>query len=261
VDAEAIAEATALVEATAQTRQALTSSVTASVVAQVEAFDGWYDSRAIGVLSKRLSAVTGSGQRQTGALTSSYVARLLRILLGRTPTTVGRVSVVDLRGVPLDSVFGRLSDEYRWLRSDGVSVDGVQAPALIPQEAIDRVIARAEAIVDQSLTLALVHQWAAATEAAPGTITGYRRVIHPELPTEASLRDGKAPPPVCGLCVAASTRVYYRGDLMPVHANCRCLPSAITGSTAAPATSAPSSTTPTSAGSTPTLAGRRRPRR
>ncbi len=27
---------------------------------------------------------------------------------------------------------------------------------------------------------------------------------------------------VCGLCIAASTRTYSRGDLLPIHAHCRC---------------------------------------
>lgn len=40
----------------------------------------------------------------------------------------------------------------------------------------------------------------------------YRRVIHPELSRTGT----------CGLCVAASTRVYRMRDLLPLHGGCNC---------------------------------------
>lgn len=44
------------------------------------------------------------------------------------------------------------------------------------------------------------------------SVTGYRRVIHPELSKGG----------VCGLCVAASDRVYHVEDLKPIHFRCKC---------------------------------------
>jgi hypothetical protein len=44
------------------------------------------------------------------------------------------------------------------------------------------------------------------------TITGWRRILHPELS-----RSGP-----CGLCVVASTRVYRSGDLEEIHDKCVC---------------------------------------
>lgn len=41
---------------------------------------------------------------------------------------------------------------------------------------------------------------------------GYRRVIHPELSESGT----------CGLCVAASTRVYSKKMLAPMHSHCKC---------------------------------------
>lgn len=43
-------------------------------------------------------------------------------------------------------------------------------------------------------------------------VLGYRRVIHPERSAEGT----------CGLCMAASTRMYYVNELMPMHGNCKC---------------------------------------
>jgi hypothetical protein len=52
-------------------------------------------------------------------------------------------------------------------------------------------------------------QTAQATFLATGNhIVGYRRVL-----------EG---PHSCGLCVVASTRLYHRSDLMPIHPNCDC---------------------------------------
>lgn len=43
-------------------------------------------------------------------------------------------------------------------------------------------------------------------------VTGWRRVIHPELSEGGT----------CGLCVAATTRVYTTGNLQPIHEGCHC---------------------------------------
>jgi hypothetical protein len=54
---------------------------------------------------------------------------------------------------------------------------------------------------------------------APGPrIIGYRRVIHPELSETG----------VCGLCIAAADQRYKVGDLLPIHARCKCTVAAIT---------------------------------
>jgi hypothetical protein len=44
--------------------------------------------------------------------------------------------------------------------------------------------------------------------AADNRAVGWRRVLSPS--------------ENCGLCIAASTRVYRRGDILPLHHNCRC---------------------------------------
>ena len=44
------------------------------------------------------------------------------------------------------------------------------------------------------------------------TVTGYRRVIRPELSITGT----------CGLCIAAASQRYSVGDLMPIHTRCKC---------------------------------------
>jgi hypothetical protein len=50
----------------------------------------------------------------------------------------------------------------------------------------------------------------AADNGAP--VIGWRRVIHPEMSKSGT----------CGLCVAASTRIYKTDQLMPLHTDCQC---------------------------------------
>lgn len=49
-------------------------------------------------------------------------------------------------------------------------------------------------------------------------ITGWRRVIHPELSRSGT----------CGLCVSAATRIYTTSDLKPLHKRCFCTVMGIT---------------------------------
>lgn len=44
-------------------------------------------------------------------------------------------------------------------------------------------------------------------------VTGYRRVVHPELSKSGTS---------CGLCIVASTMHYTRAELMPIHSGCNC---------------------------------------
>lgn len=44
-------------------------------------------------------------------------------------------------------------------------------------------------------------------------ITGYRRIIHPEIAKSGSS---------CGLCIAASQNFYHTPDLAKIHNNCHC---------------------------------------
>lgn len=49
-------------------------------------------------------------------------------------------------------------------------------------------------------------------------IIGYRRVLHPEFSQTGP----------CGLCIVAADRFYTKGELMPLHGNCKCTISPIT---------------------------------
>ncbi|QAU06354.1 MuF-like minor capsid protein [Gordonia phage WhoseManz] len=87
---------------------------------------------------------------------------------------------------------------------------------LLEQVAQQEMEVRLERMVNDDLSMANRSAFRNAINAAPkGVITGYRRVLHPELS-----QSGQS----CGLCVAASTRIYKKKDLLPIHNLCNCEP-------------------------------------
>lgn len=108
-------------------------------------------------------------------------------------------------------VFNRAVVTYRYQRSEGA--DHATASGLAEE--------RIASIVDGNVTLAqrLGEQQALAqVHAIDERVIGWRRIIHPELSKGG----------VCGLCVAASDRVYNVKTLKPIHDRCRCSISPVT---------------------------------
>lgn len=70
---------------------------------------------------------------------------------------------------------------------------------------------RLKELIEDDLNRAANEEILRTFEASP-KVTGYRRVIHPELSAGGS----------CGLCVVASTRMYYMEDLAAMHGHCKC---------------------------------------
>ncbi|WP_431881836.1 hypothetical protein [Micromonospora chalcea] len=97
----------------------------------------------------------------------------------------------------------RIGAQYRYLVSRGSS----------ETEAREVVAERVERVADMDVSLAQRAQESAVIRRAPAQVTGYRRILQPEL-------GGGGPP--CGLCVVAADRVYKREDLKPIHDRCRC---------------------------------------
>lgn len=108
-------------------------------------------------------------------------------------------------------VFERAAETYRYERSTGKDHD---AATELADQRIDR-------IVDNNLILSArmaAQQTLVRVAAKDERITGYRRIIHPELSKGG----------VCGLCVAAADQVYKVGTLMEIHDRCKCSIAAVT---------------------------------
>ncbi|MDR6861965.1 hypothetical protein [Phycicoccus sp. 3266] len=200
---------TRVFDAHAARRQDLETRITDLVVADFERFDGWYSTQLVDEVTKQVAAKLAAGQRGIAGLTDAYLARVTSYVLGRTVTGSGvplvmgqtlRMGVKDH-----EEVYGRVAAEYRYQRYLG-NPDSA---------ALTTALTRAREMVGTDLGLAHQHQVRRFNEAR--NVTRYRRVIRSE----------KA----CGLCAAASDRIYYRGDLMPIHSRCRCGVIAVTANT------------------------------
>lgn len=199
-----------LVDAQARQRDRVRDTVTAAVA---ELVAGWADFATPSQVRRLVDALVRlvePAQSRTASTTSAYLARVIGELTGRPAAPVGvRIDPARLRGgTSHRDALERVAAEYRRHRAD----------ELDDQAARDRAVKRARLIVDEDLSLASREAARQVFTRTPG-VTGYRRVIRPEKSAGGS----------CGLCVAASDRVYSRGDLLPLHALCKCEPLPIVG--------------------------------
>lgn len=191
----------ALISAMAAALQRLDAHLQRQTLTQVRGFDGWYDHDSITELATLLAQQVQAAQRQTAAVTDAYLARVATEITGSRVRPLGVIDVGDLRGgTPLDSVYGRLANAYRYQASEGKT--DVEARQIVEQ--------RAESMAATDTSLAMRAQ--ARQFMVVHHVDGYRRIIHPELSQHGT----------CGLCVAASDQTYHRGDLMPLHDRCKC---------------------------------------
>lgn len=190
-----------LVDAQAGARARVEIKVRTRVLALLAGFDGWYDDRLVNEVAGDVAAQVGAGQRLTAGLVDAYLAKTLAEITRSPVDPVGVASDMgrSLRGVPAETVYGRLAEEFRYRRSLDLAGDA----------ALGFVNDRAANMLSADLGLAEVTQISRFTKAKR---VSFRRVVHPEMSKGGS----------CGLCIAVSQRTYYRGDLMPLHSKCKC---------------------------------------
>lgn len=192
----------AAVDVAANTRQAVTDRLVGQVAAMLHDFHGWYDDLAVRRLSRQIGSAVSTAQGVTATHEDAFLTHLLEQFSGRSVSPVGQVAVDDLRaGVDPDAVYERLGEQFRYSRSTGASEDKALADVLTRAEVMNGMdVALAARAQDQKVL--------SVTQLA----TGYRRVIHPEMSKGGT----------CGLCIAASDRIYHKHVLMPIHNRCHC---------------------------------------
>lgn len=97
---------------------------------------------------------------------------------------------------------------------DTITLTPREKEVVIERYAEQKAEELAERMVQMDIALASRNAQAYAMERIPSDqVKGYRRVIHPELNKSGTS---------CGLCIVASTMRYTKGDLLPIHAGCKC---------------------------------------
>ena len=189
----------ALVDAHAANRTKLEERVAATLVALWGRFDGWYVPHLVAEAAAQAADLVGAGQVGVAGITDDYLARTTTLIRHEpvSPIGVNPSMRSTLRaGVTGPEVYERVAQEFRWQFFRGVDVDEARQVATV----------RAREMSAQDLGLAFQRQTADFTQKR--RVALFRRVTRHE--------------GTCGLCVAASHHVYTRGDLLPIHARCRC---------------------------------------
>lgn len=167
----------------------------------------FYAGETVAAFGARVATYVAAAQRQAARITESH----LRQQTQRMGVELPAGSIVDLPtdlrlGAATADIYQRPIRQVRYLESTGVPLADAVAAATerLEQQALtDLQLARANA--SQQVMYAMPEKTPRA-----GVVRGYRRIIHPEL--------GQ----VCGLCIAASDRIYRKRDMLPLHARCKC---------------------------------------
>jgi hypothetical protein len=206
----------ALIESQTAQQAVLLNRAQIALRAPLSQFQGWYDHSAIRALCELLAGLLGGFESVAARNADAYMAEAVSITTGRRFQPTGsRRTPLGRIGVDNASVLGRITNSYRFQQSqvDRALLRSVQTGRIVPlpTDPQDSAFDRLDKIVGTNLQMAQRSQMLT-TMAGSNSVTGYRRIIHPELATEGT----------CGLCIAASDRLYHKKELLPIHPGCHC---------------------------------------
>jgi hypothetical protein len=168
-------------------------------------FDRWDDADAVTGMAARSAFLVNASTMSVRRLSRSYLGSVLAEMNSSPESLPPIVNGYPRANVLPTEVYRRPVDEFIWRRRNGGTMTETQ-------EAFEE---RLRAIAEADMMAAERDENEVILRHAPH-VTGYRRVIHPELSRSGT----------CGLCVVASQRIYRVADLMPMHGgdNCDVLP-------------------------------------
>lgn len=215
VEAEELAVLLAWIESYSASSEQLKEQTAAAAYELWSNFRGWYDTDAVNALAAQVAALSTISQQYAAGSTMEYVAGIAAVT-GATSAAAGSVPVgapldalaIIRNAIPLSLVHTRPSEVYKRAIALGYTTERATGLAL----------ARAQNLIITDLTL---QEREVELEMLQRLgITHYRRIIHPELSRTGT----------CGLCIAAASRKYSTGELMPIHPpSCKCTVMPIVG--------------------------------
>lgn len=211
MDSQQLRELQTWVEQFSNASEALRRQLIAIIVAMY-AGKNLYSTAAVAATAQEAAAASNSNTTIAAGLAAEYATTTTALMAGESLPTPRLVLAPIRNGADMTKVYARPAKLFRRLKSEGVPT----------QEAFTRAMQLASSITDMNVTLAQreAYQQTFSKLAQRAGVTGYRRVIHPELAKTGT----------CGLCIAASDQVYHVADLMPIHNNCNCTVAPIIGS-------------------------------
>lgn len=202
-----ITAAAAWLEAHAAAAEQIEQAAAQAAKATWLGFEGWYSAAAVAAVAQQMAQQSLAGQDVMIGAAQQYVAGVVAIVQN-TPITIPRSTVRPVRnGAPLDRVHSRPAKVYKRAIAVGKT----------HEEAVALALGRAAQL--QVTDLSLAERMAQQNLMRDVGITTFRRVVRPELSETGS----------CGLCIAASDRIYTTAVLMPMHDRCKCKTMPIVG--------------------------------
>lgn len=196
------AEATAVLDAYVQVSQTVRNVVLDQVLAAWDRLTSWRDADITAFAELVVPKVLG-GQDRMSALTAAYLNRTIALEIGHQfrpipVPTVDTTGAVVRNGTKPIEVYSRPGPTIWRALQQGDSLEQAVSKGR------DRLVSMTQSDIQLSKT------WSAqkVISQSPSIIVGYRRVL-----------TGKSS---CALCVVASTRIYHKEALMPMHPGCDC---------------------------------------
>jgi hypothetical protein len=164
----------------------------------------FYSATEVSAAAQQAAATSNTAALQQAGLAAAYVATVSGLISGENLSAPTLALPALRNGADMTDVFSRPAKLFRRLRSEGKT----------PDAAFRQSMQLASTISQMNMTLAQrgAYQATFARLESRVGITGYRRIVHPELAKTGS----------CGLCIVASDQVYHSSFLLPIHGNCNC---------------------------------------
>lgn len=163
-------------------------------------FSAWYSAKQVSDLAQRSVSIVQPARQTAGDLGAAYVREVVAGLAAvreRAP----KIELPAARlGADLTEVYSRPAEAYRLTYALTEDADAALAAAHLRLDTLardDLLVARRDGEHQQMRASKVEH---------------YRRIVHPELSETG----------VCGLCLAASDRIYTIDELLPIHDECKC---------------------------------------
>jgi len=197
-----------LIEAHARRRQTISERLVRILLRLWLGFDGWNDRDLVTVQAAQSATYVEAAIREMRQVSRTYTRLMLREVGASTGTLPSFENIYPRSAIDTLEVYERPAKKYRWELYQGQD----------PEQALRNFEQRLTTVAGSDIAAANRDEAATVMESSPDVI-GYRRVIHPELSRSGT----------CGLCIAAATRFYKRGDLSAIHGDsCKCEVVAVT---------------------------------
>lgn len=150
---------------------------------------------------EQITPIVQGARLASATVTTGYLRQIMQLTEGISPDTAGLLveevaagirngaTIADVYTRPIITARSAIAAGSSWKQAMQAGLERMDTTV-----ATDVQLAMRDTVYEYGRRVPQVHRW--------------RRV----------LAGGK----VCALCVVASTQVYYRGDLMPIHPNCDC---------------------------------------